>query len=94
MTRFLCNKPSKGRTIRKVMGGGGKAKIKIEQGKRKEKKIRAPKKFDKKKFVQRLFNRENYKLTGHIRGRGRGDNLPHLSGMLNKDYIRGVPLEK
>jgi hypothetical protein len=39
MTRFLCNKPSKGRTIRKVMGGGGKAKIKIEQGKRQEKKF-------------------------------------------------------
>jgi hypothetical protein len=39
-------------------GGGAKAKIKIEQGKHK---IRARKKF-KKKFVQRLFNRENYKL--------------------------------
>ena len=53
----------KGRIIRKVMWGwgGGKAKIKIEQGKQKEKKIRARKKF-KKKFVQRLFNRENYKL--------------------------------
>ena len=45
-----------------MMGGGGaKAKIKIEQGKQK-KKIRARKKFKKKKFVQRLFNRENYKL--------------------------------
>ena len=43
-------------------GGGGeaKAKIKIEQGKQ-EKKIRARKKL-KKKFVQKLFNRENYKL--------------------------------
>jgi hypothetical protein len=29
-------------------GGGGKAKIKIQQGKQKEKKIRAPKKFEKK----------------------------------------------
>jgi hypothetical protein len=28
--------------------GGGGAKIKIEQGKQKEKKIRAPKKFEKK----------------------------------------------
>jgi hypothetical protein len=40
-------------------GGGAKAKIKIEQGKQK-------KKFEhekfKKKFVQTLFNRENYKL--------------------------------
>jgi hypothetical protein len=44
-----------------------KAKIKIEQGKQ-EKKIRAPEKFEK-KFVQRLnHNRENYKLTGPIRG--------------------------
>jgi hypothetical protein len=39
---------------------GAKAKIKIEQGET-EKKILARKKF-KKKFVQRLFNRENYKL--------------------------------
>jgi hypothetical protein len=39
------------------MGGGAKAKIKIEQVA-----------FLKKKFVQRLFNRENYKLTGPIRG--------------------------
>ena len=53
----------KGRTIRKVMGGGGggaKAKIKIEQGKQK-KKFEHEKSL-KKKFVQRLFNRENYKL--------------------------------
>ena len=62
--------PFKGRTIRKVMGGGGgaKAKIKIEQGKQTKKKIRAPEMFEKKKFVQRLFNRENYKLTWPIRG--------------------------
>ena len=38
-----------GRTIRKVMGGGG------------AKEIRAPRKFEK-KIVQRLFNRENYKF--------------------------------
>jgi hypothetical protein len=43
------------------MGVGGGAKIKIEQGKQKERKIRAPKRFEK-KFVQRLFNRENYKF--------------------------------
>ena len=56
------------RTIRKVMGGGGgaKAKIKIEHGNRK-KNIRAPEMFEK-KFVQRLFNMENYKLTGPIKG--------------------------
>jgi predicted DNA-binding antitoxin AbrB/MazE fold protein len=41
--------------------GGPLAKIKIKQGEQKEKKIRAPKMFEK-KFVQRLFNRENYKL--------------------------------
>jgi hypothetical protein len=45
------------------MGGGG-SKNKNRAGEtesRKKKKIRAPKKFEK-KFVQRLFNRENYKL--------------------------------
>jgi hypothetical protein len=36
------------------MGGGEKAKIKFEQGSRKKK--------------QRLFNTDNYKLTGPIRG--------------------------
>ena len=41
-------------------GGGGEAKIKIEQGKQK-KKFEHEKSL-KKKFVQRLFNRENYKL--------------------------------
>ena len=50
-----------GRTIRKVLGGGAaKAKIKIEQGKQ-EKKFEHDKSL-KKKFVKRLFNRENYKL--------------------------------
>ena len=40
---------TKGRTIRKVMGGGGaKTKIKIEQGKQTKKKIRAPEMFEKK----------------------------------------------
>jgi hypothetical protein len=42
------------------VGGGAKAKIKIEQGKQK-KKFEHEKSF-KKKFVQRLFNGENYKL--------------------------------
>jgi hypothetical protein len=42
------------------LGGGAKAKIKIEQGNRK-KKFEHEKSL-KKKFVQRLFNRENYKL--------------------------------
>jgi hypothetical protein len=42
------------------MGGGGESKNKNRAGET-EKKIRARKKF-KKKFVQRLFNRENYKL--------------------------------
>ena len=42
------------------MGGGGeKAKIEIEQGKQ-----FVHQKSLEKKFVQRLFNRENYKLTG------------------------------
>jgi hypothetical protein len=49
------------------VGGGAKAKIKIEQGKQKEKKIRAPEMFEKKNSC-RLFNRENYKLTGPMRG--------------------------
>jgi hypothetical protein len=40
--------------------GGAKAKIKIEQGKQK-KKFEHEKSL-KKKFVQRHFNRENYKL--------------------------------
>ena len=44
-----------------IGGGGEEAKIKIEQGKQKEKKIRAPKKFEKKNSC-RLFNMENYKL--------------------------------
>jgi hypothetical protein len=42
------------------LGGGAKAKIKIEQGNRK-KKFEHEKSL-KKKFVQRHFNRENYKL--------------------------------
>jgi hypothetical protein len=42
-------------------GGGGKAKIKSTQGKQKEKKL-VHQKLLKKKFVQRLFNRENYKF--------------------------------
>jgi hypothetical protein len=46
-----------GRAIRKVMGGG--AKIKIEQGK--QKKNSSTKKV-KKKFMQRLFNKENCKF--------------------------------
>jgi hypothetical protein len=41
--------------------GGGKAKIKTTQGKRKEKKL-VHQKILKKKIVQRLFNRENYKF--------------------------------
>ena len=41
-------------------GGGGKSKNKNRAGET-ERKIRARKKF-KKKFVQRHFNRENYKL--------------------------------
>ena len=41
--------------------GGGGVEIKIEQGKQKEKKNRAPKSL-KKKFVQRILNKENYKL--------------------------------
>jgi hypothetical protein len=45
-------------------GGGGKSKNKNRAGET-EKKIRAPEMFEK-KFVQRLFNRENYKLTGPI----------------------------
>ena len=40
-------------------GGGAKAKIKIEPGKQTRKKICAPEMFEKKKFVQRLFNRES-----------------------------------
>jgi hypothetical protein len=45
------------------MGGGGRggAKIKIVQGKQKEKKFVHQKSL-RNKFVQRLFNRENYKL--------------------------------
>ena len=50
----VCNK---GRTIRKVMGGGGgdgeKAKKKFMQGKMPRKKIRAKKKGKKKKFLQK-----------------------------------------
>jgi hypothetical protein len=43
-----------------VKGGGMKAKIKIEQGKQKEKKIRAPKKFEK-KFEQGIIFKKNYR---------------------------------
>jgi hypothetical protein len=49
----LLHRYCKGRTIRKMMGGGG-AKKKIEQGKQKERKICAPKKFEKKNSC-RLF---------------------------------------
>jgi hypothetical protein len=45
-------------------GGGSKNKNRAEET---EKKIRAPEKFEK-KIVQRLLNRENYKLTEPIRG--------------------------
>jgi hypothetical protein len=48
------------------MGGGAKAKIKIEQGKQKNN--LCTRNVWKKKFVQRLLNRENYKLTGPVRG--------------------------
>jgi hypothetical protein len=41
--------------------GGGKAKIKITQGKQKEKKL-VHQNILKNKSVQRLFNRENYKF--------------------------------
>ena len=54
--------------------GGGEAKIKIEQGKQKEKKFVHQKSL-KKKFVRRLFNRENYKLTGPIRGTEGGPQI-------------------
>jgi hypothetical protein len=43
-----------------VIGPGREAKIKIAQGKRKKKKIRAPRKFEKK--ICAVFNREYYKL--------------------------------
>jgi hypothetical protein len=44
MTRFLCNKPSKGRTIRKVMGGGGEGKNKNRAGETERKKNSCTKK--------------------------------------------------
>jgi hypothetical protein len=47
-------------------GGGAKAKIKIEQGKQKKEFVHQ--KSLKKKFEQRLFNREKYKLTRPISG--------------------------
>jgi hypothetical protein len=83
---FVINSKVYGlRGIRKVMGGGGggKSKNKNRAGET-EKKNCAPKKF-KKKFVQRLFNRENYKLSCcykfTIRGRGRGGNLPRATSV-------------
>ena len=57
----------KGRTIRKVMGGGGGGGKSKNRAGGTEKKFVHQKSL-KKKFVQRLFNRENYKLTGPIRG--------------------------
>ena len=53
--REYSSKPLKGRTIRKVMGGGGgeKTKKKFMQGKMPRKKIHAKKKVKKKKSCRR-----------------------------------------
>jgi hypothetical protein len=60
------------------MGGGG-SKNKNRAGETEKKQLVHQKRFEK-KFVQRLFNRENYKMSCcykfTIRGRGRGGNLP------------------